>query len=272
MESLCFIGNLYCPNDSAEREAFFLRVEEFLASLNCSFVLGGDFNSTLNSGERRGMQDIIDPAFQNFVMGLNLADLPLSNTDFTWYSSRNGGIWCRLDRWLISKDSMVFFEGVSQAAEIWGFSDHRPVLLSLGTSDFGPKPFRFYNSWLLDKEFQELIAEWWNSTLVNGWAGFVLQQKLKSLRSSIRNWPGYYAAGSSTKIKNLEADLQIVMEDLESGNVTVDIRTKQLEILGGLWKEYKIEEANWRQKSRVKWFKEGEKFFFLPFYQSYKTS
>lgn len=95
--------------------------------------------------------------------------------------------------------------------------------------------------------------------MVTGWAGYILQEKLKSLKASIKNWPGYYAAGTSAKIKLLESDLQVVMGELELSRNTVDLRTKRLEIMSNLWKEFRCEESMWRQKSRVRWFKEGDK-------------
>lgn len=54
-------------------------------------VLGGDFNATLNAEDRSGRLGGTEASFSNFVQDWNLIDLPLQNSDFTWYSERNGG-------------------------------------------------------------------------------------------------------------------------------------------------------------------------------------
>lgn len=55
---------------------------------------------------------------------------------------------------------MIVLQGCQQRAENWGLSDHRPILPSFGSVNYGPKPFRFYNSWLLDAEFKSLVENW----------------------------------------------------------------------------------------------------------------
>lgn len=177
------IGNIYCPNSELQRRDTFLKLSDEIGRLGFGCFLGGDFNGTLNTGERRGGIDETDNNFCDFVMRLNLIDLPLANADFTWFSSRNGGIWSRIDRWLISEDILRDLEGVNQSAECWGLSDHRAITLAMGAVDFGPKPFRFYNYWMLEDDFKCLVNSWWCSPLVAGWAGASLHEKLKSLKN-----------------------------------------------------------------------------------------
>lgn len=64
--------------------------------LNSCCILGGDFNAILSikeSGETWG----IDIAFSDFLNDCNFLDLPLQNSDFTWFSPRYGGVWSILD-------------------------------------------------------------------------------------------------------------------------------------------------------------------------------
>lgn len=42
--------------------------------------------------------------------------------------------------------------------------------------------------WLEEKEFLELIKEWWKEFRVDGWAGFKLATKLKLLKGKIKEW------------------------------------------------------------------------------------
>lgn len=42
-------------------------------------------------------------------------------------------------------------------AQDWGVFDHRAVVLVWGSKNFGPKPFTFYNYWLLEEGFKEMV-------------------------------------------------------------------------------------------------------------------
>jgi hypothetical protein len=142
--ALCLIGNVYGLKLEAEKVVFFTRFGDTLNNCNCRCALGGDFNSTLNLGERRGNSDVVDRGFHSFVVNTNIIDLPIQDTQFTWYSIRNGGVCSRLDRWLLSEDSINLFDGVRQSVEDWGLSNHFPVIQILRAINFGPKPFLLY--------------------------------------------------------------------------------------------------------------------------------
>ncbi|XP_057432300.1 uncharacterized protein LOC130725057 [Lotus japonicus] len=256
---LLFIVNVYGPNVDSERYGFFNLLTEALNVNNCCTILGRDFNAILNEGERTGTQGGVETCFSEFVAGSNLIDLPLQNDKCTWYSSRLGGIWSRLDRWLVCEEAINKFEGICQSVENWELSDHRPIILTLGAINFGPKPFLFYNHWLLDKEFEQLVSQWWCSATVVGWSAYVLQQKLKGLKSVIKEWRGYAGSANREKISALETELQVTMDRLSLEGADITLRQKRLCILDGLWQEFRKEETRWRQKARVKWIREGDR-------------
>lgn len=257
--SNCVVGNIYGPHLESSRISFFTDLGLVFGQWNCSMVLGGDFNATLNAEDRSGRLGGTEASFSNFVQDWNLIDLPLQNSDFTWYSERNGGVWSRIDRWLLNEEAWDGLGEVTQRAENWGLSDHRMVALSWGQQVTGPKPFLFYNNWLLDKEFDRMVKEWWSSTAVQGWSGYVLQQKFKELKLKIKGWSGHSRTRGEENIKSLEEELQVIMERLELDGDSEELKIKRCQIISGLWDGYKAEESKWLQKSRVRWFKEGDK-------------
>lgn len=154
---------------------------------------------------------------------------------------------------------MLFLQGCHQVAENWGLSDHRPIMLIVGTVNYGPRPFRFYNSWLLNSEFKSLVQEWWSSTTFQGWSGYILQQKLKALKVKIKSWSGYSRRGMGEAIKGLETELQAIMGQLEEEGPVNELRLKRVKVMDDLWIQYRKEESFWRQKSRTRWLLEGDK-------------
>lgn len=79
-------------------------------------IIGGDFNTILEDGERSnkaGQGGIDDPICRQFVDEACLVDLPLQKAKFTWLSAKNGGLWSRLDRWLVSKDILLAYNNIT---------------------------------------------------------------------------------------------------------------------------------------------------------------
>ncbi|GJY39306.1 hypothetical protein Tco_0425670 [Tanacetum coccineum] len=70
---------------------------------------------------------------------------------------------------------------------IW--SDHNPILLHVDKIDFGPSPFKLYNSWLLRDVFDDLIKSEWDSLDSNN-SGFPIKchEKFRILKDKIRQW------------------------------------------------------------------------------------
>ncbi|XP_057452728.1 uncharacterized protein LOC130744569 [Lotus japonicus] len=185
-----------------------------------------------------------------FVQDSNLLDLPLNNGDYTWFSSRNEGIWSRLDRWLVSDEVLVTFSNISQSVLPWNVSDHRAVGLFFGVPDSGPKPFYYFNHWVDEEGFKELVEAWWTSAVYQGWSGYVLQQKLRGLRGKIREWRRKKGAWGVEKIANLEKRLQEVMSELEAEGDSEALNKERRMVLEFLWRAYREEERIWLQKSR----------------------
>ena len=67
-------------------------------------------------------------------------------------------------------------------------SDHCPIKLSSSSVDWGPKPFRFENCWLVNKQFLGLACSWWSQVEVSGYAGFKIGKKLHILKNQIKRW------------------------------------------------------------------------------------
>lgn len=179
----CVFANVYGPCQCSER----LKVWESLINRRFSFpnpwCVGGDFNEIRNLGERqgssirdRGMYD-----FNSFIDSLELIDLPLLGRKFTWENSVNATKWSRLDRFLIHSEWLSRFNWKQ-----WGLgrvlSDHCPIILKVDSRDWGPKPFRFLNAWTLHPKFKMVVKEFWESSDIQGWAGFRVARKLKGLK------------------------------------------------------------------------------------------
>lgn len=66
-----------------------------------------------------------------------------------------------MDRFLVSSEAGSWFHNALQKAELKLVSDYIPIVLSFGHLSSRPTPFRFFNIWCVDQEFQTLVPNVW---------------------------------------------------------------------------------------------------------------
>ena len=67
-------------------------------------------------------------------------------------------------------------------------SDHFPILLDREGLRKGPSHFRFENMWLKMEGFKDLLKSWWEGDNFSGSSSFILAEKLKVLKSKLKEW------------------------------------------------------------------------------------
>ncbi|GJZ69553.1 RNA-directed DNA polymerase, eukaryota, reverse transcriptase zinc-binding domain protein, partial [Tanacetum coccineum] len=108
-------------------------------------------------------------------------------------------------RFLISEDVTIRLPDVRITALDRLWSDHNPILLHIDKTDFGPTPFKLYNSWLLRDGFDNLIKEEWELLDSN----LKCHEKFRRLKDKIKQW--------SNNTKTLERNRKTVaLEEINS--------------------------------------------------------
>ncbi|GJQ98498.1 putative RNA-directed DNA polymerase [Tanacetum coccineum] len=190
---------------------------------------------------------------------LGLVDLPIGGRSFTWMN-KAGTKLSKLDRFLISEDVTIRLPDVRITALDRLWSDHNPILLHIDKTDFGPTPFKLYNSWLLRDGFDNLIKEEWELLDSN----LKCHEKFRRLKDKIKQW--------SNNIKTLERNRKTVaLEEINSiekrideGSAMPSDNDHRLILLQEIEKIDKFASMDIIQKAHVKWDIEGDensKFF-----------
>ncbi|XP_028074327.1 uncharacterized protein LOC114276707 [Camellia sinensis] len=149
------IVNIYAPNNVVKRRQLWDALGRLKTHYTNPWCVGGDFNEIRYISERngcsrknRGMTD-----FNGLIDQLSLMDLPMLGRSFTWCNAQDGERWSRIDRFLL--DSRWLEE---YSFKQWGLprniSDHCPILLKEDVRNWGSKPIRFINAWLLHPKFK----------------------------------------------------------------------------------------------------------------------
>ncbi|XP_058749365.1 uncharacterized protein LOC131622352 [Vicia villosa] len=192
---------------------------------------------------------------------MDLVDVPSNGNRFTW-SNKVGSCKSRLDRFLLSEGLVDGWKIVGQKVGDMDISDHAPIWLKANDKDWGPKPFRFINCWLEDREFLKFAEDSWKDFAVAGNYTFMLKENLKLLRNKLRIWNKESFGWIDLKIEEAIKVLNSAESQL-TGTVDVALARQERELkrkaaMDDLWKHLRLQESLLRQKSRIKWLKEGD--------------
>ncbi|XP_058758239.1 uncharacterized protein LOC131631463 [Vicia villosa] len=206
--------NVYAPCSVVERRVLWNSLQNWRIKNGLEeWCIVGDFNEVSCREERigegshhnnRGMAE-----FCGFIDSMVLVDIPCVGGKFTWFKD-SGKAMSRLDRFLISRNMIDDWGVIDQRIEKRDILNHAPIRLNVG---------------------KDFVKEEWEKLIVNGRGDFILYEKLRSLKSSLRNKGGdKEALGHSRR------------------DVTREI-----------WNCLNLKDNMLRQKSRQLWLKEGDK-------------
>ncbi|GJW73545.1 putative RNA-directed DNA polymerase [Tanacetum coccineum] len=228
--------------------------------LDCLTIILGDFNVVRNATERSDSIFCQRSAttFNSFISSTGLADIPLGGTRFT-RMNRQGSKLSKLDRFLVSSNFLANWPNAHVSTLTRDYSDHAPILLHVEATDFGPPPFRFYNSWLSKKDFEPILIDSWALRFVRPTSYFVIfKSKLQFLKKRLKQWRLNSLAKEKTTLKSLHDTIQAIDLKAESSPLStldINLRSKTVKDLS----EYDLmTHKDLRQKAKSKWALEGD--------------
>ncbi|KAI3751226.1 hypothetical protein L2E82_22274 [Cichorium intybus] len=258
-------ANIYGPHELAEQRRLWQDLLEVKNSLPGSWVMFGDFNVVRRSEER--FNSLFCPesasAFNRFIFEADLHDFNMGGEKFT-FMSRVGAKLSKLDRFLACSNFLATFPSLVVTAHPRYLSDHCPVTLTSCQSDYGPPPFKLFNSWILKDGFDYTVKEAWENFVGFGTPDAYLANKLKNLKMKIKQWRARNEKEENLEIltiKNTVSNLEKLAEKRALNESELKTRSHGLQ---RILEVEKITVLDLKQKSRVKWAVEGDentKFF-----------
>ncbi|MCI08477.1 transposon TX1 putative protein, partial [Trifolium medium] len=223
-----------------------------------------DFNAVLHREEMRGLNTLRNASlssetieFRNFLTNMDLIDLPVLGRKFTWVHP-NGISMSRIDRVLVSNDWLSFVVNPALWVLPCTVSDHCPLVVRSNVVDWGPRPFRFNNYWLENKDFTKVVENYWMNNNLTGWMAYVLKEKLKGLKATIKTWHRYTYGVLDDKILKLISEINVLDIKGELTGLSEDEMGSRKQLFSEMWHLKRSKESSIVQRSRARWLKESD--------------
>ncbi|XWS15316.1 hypothetical protein CRYUN_Cryun35bG0085400 [Craigia yunnanensis] len=182
------VVNIYASNEASERARLCKELLELKEVSTLPWCIGGDFNIIKEINENIGVSIDFNATrdFASFIEDASLIDLPLLGTRFTWAIYGEVPSMSRLDRFLISREWLEKAPLIKQWCLPRSISNHNAICLSTEDYNWGLKPFHFFNYWLEDSKFSDIVSKSWQVNINVKMSGFKFWKKLATLKVGCR--------------------------------------------------------------------------------------
>lgn len=247
MEFICI--NIYAPQEISEKAYIWEQLGSYIkAHEDIPICKMGDFNSVRNTEDREGcIHSTLDSnIFNSFILDNGLVNIETQIPHFTWFGPSKKK--STLDWILVNKS---WFDTYIWRARLLSRknSDHRPIRLGTSSTNWGLKPFKYFNSWLEDHTLNLMLTNIDASQLEGDGQ---LRTIIKNIRNVGKWWNTNVLGHLDTAIKNKE-----IKQDNNDNSNQNDSSTISSE-LATLYKHKHRDQMIW-QKSIMQWIADGDR-------------
>eukprot|EP00253_Pinus_taeda_P035953 PITA_35953 len=261
------LSNVYFPQEAGGKTALLDTIEVLSNNRKHPlWIIGRDFNMITKLEEKIGGRNRLDPEsshFREFIQNASLIDMPFDNGTFTWSNRRAGRhqIASKLDRFLLLDNAVHLGGDFSAAILPHTGSNHWPIAIQWQRPGNPTRiPFRFKEFWLTHPSFKDMIKNIWTTfTPPEGSKMFQLQQKLRFVKSQLKQWNRETFGDIFTAQQELSRELSALQQKITTEGHTEETLEQERNIHSKLEERRKQEEIYWKQKSRIRWLREGER-------------
>ncbi|KAJ9567980.1 hypothetical protein OSB04_003946 [Centaurea solstitialis] len=255
--------NVYAPQEANCKKELWCKISaELQSEPDAAWVVCGDFNEVRCEEERKG--SIFDPRgarhFNNFITTSSLLDVKLGGRKFTWMNSSCTKL-SKLDRFLVNSEFVDIWASTSSFALPRCLSDHCPIILDSNFIDFGPTPFKLFNSWLNNPEFAEVVKEKWtvNKPEFDTFSKIEkLSRKLRYLKTHIKEWIAKTRKASDEEVSSLKHKICAIDLLAETNSVDDNLAKERADYRARLNDLLAVKLMDTKQKAKVRWLAEGD--------------
>ncbi|KAM0061513.1 putative RNA-directed DNA polymerase [Helianthus debilis subsp. tardiflorus] len=195
--------------------------------------------------------------FNSFIFNAGLLEYKMQDRQYTrWVAS--GRKMSKIDRFFVSADFFNKWTDACLLALSNLFSDHCPLLLSIKSSNFGPKPFRVFNSWIGRAGYEEVVCNAAASFRGEGPPDVMLCKKLKFIRDRIKEWRDDLKDKEEGEIATARVELEGLERILEERDL-IEEEDWAMSEAKRIIREFEDNKTkDLKQRSRDRWIRDGD--------------
>ncbi|XP_076912829.1 uncharacterized protein LOC143571228 [Bidens hawaiensis] len=255
------VVNVYAPQNNTDKRVVWQEILRLIQCWQGWWVVLCDFNAVRCHEERKNstFDQVCARDFNEFIDEADLKEYNMKGKKYTFMASR-GDIakLSKIDRVLVCSNFISKWPNACLRAFHRERSDHAPLVLSIVDTNFGPKPFRLFNSWVYMADCEDVVGKILRNCDVSGPPDVILMKKFRLLRDELKKWVKdcKIKEGENLKIfKSEKEDFELLTEEkgLEEDEVWVWEQCKK-----GIEDIKALGAKDLKQKSRVKWASFGD--------------
>ncbi|XP_021971599.1 uncharacterized protein LOC110866761 [Helianthus annuus] len=253
--------NVCAPQNQVGKRDLWSRLLNVIRSRSGVWFFAGDFNVVRGPEERKNskFKPLCARDFNSFIFDAELCEYELKGSRFTYMvEGVRGRKFSKIDRVLVCKEFQNRWPDACVRVLPRGYSDHNPVLCSVNNLNFGPKPFRFFSSWLERDDFHKVVEGALAEFQFSGPPNKRIHLKFKFLRDKLRLWRDdlrVKEGEEEVRAKEELEELDLLVEDRDLSDEEEWIR---LECKRKLQFIEDMKSKDLKQKARTRWAMEGD--------------
>lgn len=139
-----------------------------------------------------------------------------------------------------------------------GLSDHVPLMLQIDEVNWGPRPLRMLKCWFEFPGYGDFVRDKWGSLQCQGWGGYVLKEKLKMLKLSLKEWHMQHARNIGGKIMAVKNQISVLDSKAELSMLLDEEVLELHDLSANLHSLARVQNSINLQNSRLSWLKDGD--------------
>jgi hypothetical protein len=259
------LTNIYAPCEQIERSLFFSEIKQLQLTVSEPWVLAGDYNIYRYVSEKNNsnINWAAMDEFNAWINDMELMDVDIANSKFTWSNKRRDPTLVKLDKVLINISWSQKFIHSECRALVRQTSDHKPILLDTACTTAMTRCFRYEDYWLQTADLVETTKERLARNTRDMAIATKLNHRLRMIRAATRAWLKD-RMGQKTIRLNIIHTIQYFDAIEEWRNLTDSEFAFIIVCSEELLRINSAESNHWKRRAKIKWCKLGDentKFF-----------
>lgn len=223
------------------------------------WIVVGDFNLIRRPEDRNKEGADVNEMFlfNEAINRLDLIELPLHGSRFTWTNKQFEPLLERLDWFFTSNSWTLKYLNTLVRTLVMETSDNWPCVIEIDTKIPRARVFRFETHWLSHDEFVSMAVEGWSTNQILNDPAKRLTTKFKNLRRVLKSWNA-----SLPRLALVIERIKMVLHFLEAieglRDLTLPEWNFRIIIAEKLISLLRQQRTYWKQRRKIRWVREGD--------------